>query len=146
MKLKPLIIVLLLILVGAASFFAVERQKVQKIAAEERQKAQEAAAEERYRAVRLLAIDDLHGECEEMRARLKESRDLSNVGMGLQVLSFEMNVRSAINGKLDEDSKSELSLQLQGPLTQEVKLRVRAEAAKRIEQAEKIYDAAHSLR
>jgi hypothetical protein len=132
MKLKWLIIVLLLIVVGGmASFFTVERQK-------------ELAAEERHRAVRLLAIDDLHRDCEEMQAKLKESKDLSTIGVGLKVLSYEMNVRSAINGTLDKDSISDLSLKLQGPLTPEIQLRVMAEAAKRIEQAETLYDLAHS--
>ena len=102
--------------------------------------------QKRHRDVRMLAIDDLHRECEEMQAKLNASRDLSNIGMGLQILSYEMNVRSAINGTLDKDSTSELSLQLQGPLTPETKLRVMAEAARRIEQAEKIYDAAHSMK
>jgi hypothetical protein len=146
MKRKPLISFLLLIVVGGVALFvAVEQQKAQRLAAEQ-QKAQRLAAEERDRAVRMLAIDDLHRECQEMQAKLKESRDLSNIGMGFQILSYEMNIRSAINRTLDKDSTSELSLRIQGPLTPETKLRVMAEAARRIEEAGKIYDAAHSMK
>jgi hypothetical protein len=135
MKLKWLIVALLLITLGGLATFAVQRQKTQKLAEEERQ-----------RMVRTLAIDDLHRECEEMQAKLKANRDVSNFGMGLQVISYEMNVRSAINGTLEQDSKTELSLRLQGSLTPQTKLRIMADAAKRIENAEKLYDAARSIK
>ena len=132
MKPKPLIIVLLLIVVGGmAVFFTVERQK-------------ELAAEERHRAVQLLALDDLKRDCEQMQAELKESKDSNSIGKGFTILSYEMNVRSAIEGTLDRDSVRDYSVALQGPLTPEIKLRVMAEAARRIEQAEKTYDLAHS--
>ncbi len=58
--------------------------------------------------------------------------------------THEMNVRSAIEGILDKDSVRDYSVALQGPLTPGLKLRVMAEAARRIEQAERTYDLAPS--
>ena len=137
-----LTIALLLIAVAgtAAVLIAVQRQNAQRLAIQQQQQKQ------RQAMVRGLAVDDLHRECEAMQAKLKASHDLSSLGMGVQIISYEMNVRSAINGTLDSDNTSELSLELQGPLTPEIKLRVLADAAERLKKADQIYDAAHSMK
>jgi hypothetical protein len=147
MRGKWLILALLLIVAsGTAVTFAVQHQKAQKLAEQEREKAQKLAEQERYRAVQALAVDDLHRECEEWQAKAKASRNPADALLGLKILSYEWNVRSAINGTLEQDSEGDVSVMLQGKLTPEIKLRAMAEAAKRIEAAQKIYDAAHSLK
>jgi hypothetical protein len=143
---RLLLALLLIVAIGIAVVFAVQHQKTQKLAEQERQKAQQLAEQERRRAVRALAVDDLHRECEEMQAKAKASRNPEDIGLGLKILSYEWNVKSAINGTLEQDSEGDVSVMLQGRLTPEIKLRVMAEAAKRIEAAQKIYDAAHSLK
>jgi hypothetical protein len=135
-------IVALIVAIGAATF-AVHRHNAQKLAELERHNK---LTEQERREVRALAVDDLHRECEEMQANAKASRNLEDIGLGLKILSYEWNVKSAINGTLEQDSVSDVSVQLQGQLTPEIKLRVMAEAARRIEAAQKIYDAAHSLK
>lgn len=143
---RLLLALLLIVAIGTAATFAVQRQKAQKLAEQERQKAQQIAEQERQRAVKALAIDDLHRECEEMQAKAKRSRNIEDIGLGLQIMSYEWNVKSAINGTLDQDSEGDVSVMMQGHLTPEIKLRVMADAAKRIEAAQKIYDAARSLK
>lgn len=143
---RLLLTLLLIVAIGTAVIFAVQHQKAQKVAEQERQKAQQLAEQERRRAVRALAVDDLRRECEDMQAKAKASRNPEDIGLGLKILSYEWNVKSAINGTLDQDSEGEPSVMLQGHLTPEIKLRVMADAAKRIENAEKTYDAAHSLK
>jgi len=133
-------IVALIVAIGAATF-AVQRHTAQKLAELERHNR---LAEQERREVRALAVDDLHRECEEMQAKAKASRNLDDIGLGLEILSYEWNVTSAINGTLEQDSIRDVSVQLQGKLTPEIKLRVMAEAARRIEAAQKIYDAAHT--
>ena len=132
------IIAALLIAVAVAVLIGYQHHKATKALAI-------AQSEKRHEAIRKLALDDLRRDCDDMRAKLNASHDPSSIGMGLQVMSYEMNVRSAIQGTLDQDANEKLSLELQGPLSQEVKLRVMANAAERLKKAEQTYNAALEL-
>jgi hypothetical protein len=95
----------------------------------------------RHEGVRKLAIDNLKLEYAAEQKRLIANHDLDSIGLGLQLMTAEMNIWSAINGTLEADSRSKLSLGMQGPLSPEVKIRFQADANHRLAEAGKLYDA-----
>lgn len=90
---------------------------------------------EKAEAVRImvhkLAIDKLHQDCEGMRNR-------ASVFQLLEVMAYETNISNAI---YDLPLDNEVSKMMQGSLDEATKIRIRADANKRIKEAQEIYDA-----